>query len=728
MAVSSHKRMSLRSLYRDRSIRLKILFAFLIILVILIGQYLTSQNSLNNYETTFDKGLTDLNNAYGSLSSDAAIRDSLGNLKALIRNEQTNFLSYVYKDYTGENFGGNHDNLQYQITSEFTKITNYINGLPDYIDKTNGLDIVQSMSDTNTQIKTTLDIGYSVFPVSLSNTMISALTSLDSLANSKFNNVLFWMYTNNTDYFTTANAPLSSIGTEFQDTTANLQTLLKSDKTKVVPYNANYTDLTSLFNNIDANITDFETVVGTNAGNPVLVDQTALTPIIANISNYLTSIQGIKENTIGSLNLEIANITSLLTSLTTPNTGDFAHFSTEVSNMNTWTQAVDSQLQAQFDAVRNNVNQKNADTSNQQNQYLIVFLILSAIVIIGVQLLINFDITEPIQTISKWSEQIAKGDLSRTPSSEPMERQDEIGRLHNNFWGMNLFLRNIIRAVRESSELITVTADDLSSNTMEINSTAEEVSAIAQSMAKGSTSQAEVITDIVHELQLTSEIVDNVINQINYNLRIIHDLSEQTNVLALNTAIEAANAGEFGRGFGVISESIRKMAVQSKKTTSDVTKDSRDILIQLRQTFSSISQKIENVASVSEETAASAEEVAASAEELTAVIEEIAARATALTDRSHGFEELVNRFMLSPTFESPKPMEVVEMEKPVEKEPVMASPKEEKTDEKPKQKAETDSEIEEKSGDTETESLKKLQDVDMDNILENNENNDSSEK
>ena len=124
-------------------------------------------------------------------------------------------------------------------------------------------------------------------------------------------------------------------------------------------------------------------------------------------------------------------------------------------------------------------------------------------------------------------------------------------------------------------------------------------------------------------------------------------MSEQTNVLALNTAIEAANAGEFGRGFTVIAENIRTMSDQSSRTAKLITKDSKAILSQLQTTFGIITEKIENVAAVSEETAASAQEVAASAEEMTATMESIAAKSTMLNDQSVASMNSVNRFILT---------------------------------------------------------------------------------
>ncbi len=280
------------------------------------------------------------------------------------------------------------------------------------------------------------------------------------------------------------------------------------------------------------------------------------------------------------------------------------------------------------------------------SQILIIFGVIAAsiVLVIIIQFFINSQITRPVKSITFWSQLISEGDLSKTQPSSG--RTDEIGTLQENFRTMNKNLREIIDEVQSSSSLITSTSENLSTSAQEINATAEEVSAIAQTMAKGSTEQAEIITSIVQELQAASDVVENVVIQITENLDIIKDLSEQTNILALNTAIEAANAGDMARGFQVIAENIRKMSEQSKRTSKRVSTDSREILEQLRDSFNHITTLIENVASVSEETAASAEEVAASAEEMTASMESIAASSAMLSDQSQESLEKVNRFKL----------------------------------------------------------------------------------
>ncbi|MCE7734428.1 MAG: hypothetical protein GPJ54_06090, partial [Candidatus Heimdallarchaeota archaeon] len=276
---------------------------------------------------------------------------------------------------------------------------------------------------------------------------------------------------------------------------------------------------------------------------------------------------------------------------------------------------------------------------------LVIIAIIGFFSLVAVNLVISRDIITPIGVIALWSDYIAEGDLTKTRHTR--KRDDEVGVLETNFKHMNSNLRFLIKDIHDTNELIAFTSEELSSNTEEINATAEEVSAIAQSMATGSTQQAEIITTIVEELQDVNDVVDSVISQITHNLSIVKDLSEQTNVLALNTAIEAANAGEFGRGFTVIAENIRTMSDQSSRTAKLITKDSKAILSQLQTTFGIITEKIENVAAVSEETAASAQEVAASAEEMTATMESIAAKSTMLNDQSVASMTSVNRFVLT---------------------------------------------------------------------------------
>ncbi len=293
-----------------------------------------------------------------------------------------------------------------------------------------------------------------------------------------------------------------------------------------------------------------------------------------------------------------------------------------------------------------------------QKSLIMKNILLAALIIVLVALLVSFQtktfLTKPLGICLSAVDEVAKGNLN---VKVDLNKKDEIGLLANGLNHMIESLKVLIAKVSEGTndlekaeKSLVVSAENLvnvSKDThakvenlaqanlenkermVQLAGANEEITATVQNVAENVTNTVQMFNEVTNQIEKTTNIIQALNKhfvKIEEVLGFISQIADQTNLLALNATIEAARAGEAGKGFAVVADEVKELAKQTAEATDRIVSTIHELrnlvdnsvseVHQISELVYPVKEMTENVATAMEETTAAANEISQQAHQV----------------------------------------------------------------------------------------------------------------